>query len=344
MKILLFALVIVIQISSIDYLFSMLQIDKNTRVVYETEIEAGIAEVWQAFTTKAGLQSWMAPLVEINLIVGGKIKTDYDPEGTIGDENTIENTILAYVPGKMISLKATRFPPSFSYQEIPEDPWTVFYFEEITPTKTNIMVVGLGYTQKNKSQQLNQLFFDANKQALDKLKYTLAKGNPPENLDNKIEFSFPKLHQITGQQQMKTINKEQNEVYRLTFHDPGFTNGIIILLEKCPKQIKLSSWKVNLPLYYKNHDSAILKKEKYILEKEWADLITKLDKLDFWNYKSSKKIGFDGSFWILEGALKEKYHKIEEWSPNKDSFLNLCYFILGLADLGYGRSKNLEEQ
>ena len=66
------------------------------RVVYETEIDADIDAVWNAFTTNDGLQSWMAPLVEIELVVGGKMKANYNAKGRIGDDTTIENTILIH--------------------------------------------------------------------------------------------------------------------------------------------------------------------------------------------------------------------------------------------------------
>ena len=36
----------------------------NNRVVYETEIDADINAVWNAFTTNDGLRTWMAPLVD----------------------------------------------------------------------------------------------------------------------------------------------------------------------------------------------------------------------------------------------------------------------------------------
>ena len=61
----------------------------NNRVVYETEIEADIDAVWNAFTTNDGLRTWMAPLVEIELAVGGKMKANYNAMGKIGDERAI---------------------------------------------------------------------------------------------------------------------------------------------------------------------------------------------------------------------------------------------------------------
>ena len=38
--------------------------------------------------------------------------------GTIGDSNTIENTILAYDPLRMLALKASKFPAGFPYTKV----------------------------------------------------------------------------------------------------------------------------------------------------------------------------------------------------------------------------------
>ena len=124
---------------------SVMAADSN-RVVYETEIDADIDAVWNAFTTNDGLQTWMAPLVEIELAVGGKMKSNYNANGRIGDETTIENTILSFDPMRMLSLKATGFPKGFPFEDAAKATWSVFYFTELSSSRTKITVVGLGYT------------------------------------------------------------------------------------------------------------------------------------------------------------------------------------------------------
>ena len=39
----------------------------DQRVVYNTEIDAPVGAVWNAFTTNQGLTSWMAPIATIDL-------------------------------------------------------------------------------------------------------------------------------------------------------------------------------------------------------------------------------------------------------------------------------------
>ena len=42
---------------------------------------------------------------DVDLKVGGKMLTHYDPKGRIGDPDTIENTILSFEPKRMLSIK-----------------------------------------------------------------------------------------------------------------------------------------------------------------------------------------------------------------------------------------------
>jgi uncharacterized protein YndB with AHSA1/START domain len=142
----------------------------DNREVVETEVEASIDEVWSAFTTTSGLLTWCAPLVEINLKVGGKMRTNYDPKGEIGDANTIENTILCFDPKRMLSLKATKAPEDFPFPNAMKEAWSVIYFEEVSPSKTKITLVGLGYTDTKESKQMRGFFAAANNYALDMLK------------------------------------------------------------------------------------------------------------------------------------------------------------------------------
>ena len=164
-----FSLLLIAVLSSAG---SVMAADDN-RAVYETEIDADIDVVWNAFTTNDGLQAWMAPLVEIELVVGGKMKANYNATGRIGDETTIENTILSFDPKRMLSLKATGFSEGFPFEDAAKATWSVFYFTELPSSRTKITVVGLGYTDDEQSKKMRSFFATANKQSLDKLKDAL---------------------------------------------------------------------------------------------------------------------------------------------------------------------------
>ncbi len=149
----------------------------ESREVFEIEIDAGIDDVWEAFTTTAGIKSWVAPLAEIDFKIGGKWRANYNAEGELGDSTTIENTILAYDPKRMISLKATTFPEGFAFVEAAQETWTVFYFSPASSSRTKITVVGLGYTDSEQSQKMRLFFADANEYSLRQLEKSLIENN-----------------------------------------------------------------------------------------------------------------------------------------------------------------------
>ena len=142
---------------------------QETRAVYEVEIDAKVDVIWNAFTTTQGLQSWVAPLADVDFRVGGKWRANYNKEGKLGDKNTIENTILCYDPKRMISLKATGFPEGFAFKDAAQDAWSIFYFMPVSDHKTKITIIGLGYTDSEQSQKMLELFEIANKYSMDQL-------------------------------------------------------------------------------------------------------------------------------------------------------------------------------
>lgn len=141
----------------------------DDRLVTEGIVEAPISEVWAAWTTNKGLESWSVAHAEIDLKVGGKMLTHYDPKGTIGDDDTIENTILCFDPERMFAIKATRPPAKFPFKEAIKSVWTVVYLEEVQPKKTRVRVVSLGYGSDDESKKLRAFFEKGNAYSLQKL-------------------------------------------------------------------------------------------------------------------------------------------------------------------------------
>src|SRR5437867_12963489 len=82
----------------------------DDRIAAEALVDASVDDEWEAVTTKQGMESWMVAHAEIELKVGGKMLTHYDPDGRIGDPNTIEKTILSFDAKRMLSIKATKPP------------------------------------------------------------------------------------------------------------------------------------------------------------------------------------------------------------------------------------------
>ncbi len=141
---------------------------------HEVIVDAPVDQVWSAFTTKQGLESWMAAHAEVDLRVGGKMLTHYRPEGVLGDANTIENTILSFEPNRMLSVKATKPPETFPYKTAIESMWTVVYFEAVGSDRTLVSITCMGYGDDEESKKMREHFDKGNAWTLNKLRAKFA--------------------------------------------------------------------------------------------------------------------------------------------------------------------------
>lgn len=71
-----------------------------------------------------------------------------------------------------------------------------------------------------------------------------------------------------------------------------------------------------------------------ISESDWNEFQRQLAHCDYWNLQPSDpgRPGLDGSNWIIEGHLKNKYWVVERWSP-KDDFRQCGEFLIKLSGL-----------
>ena len=136
-------------------------------LIQEFVVNAPIASVWNAYTTEEGWESWAVPIAEIDLQVGGYIKTNYNKEGKIGDSTTIVTHIINYVPNRLITLQAeiTDNFPEFMKKEA-EDFYNIIYFDEMENGKTNVKSFGIGYKNNPKFLSLLKFFIPANEKTL----------------------------------------------------------------------------------------------------------------------------------------------------------------------------------
>jgi uncharacterized protein YndB with AHSA1/START domain len=153
------------------------------RLVSEAIIDAPREQVWKAFATKEGQESWNVAHAEIDCRVGGKMLTHYDANGKIGDPNTIENIILALDPGHMLTIQVGKPPAQFPFKEAIKNVWTVIYLEEVSSKQTRVRVVGNGYGDDEESQKLRSFFDKGNSYTLQKLQEKFTPGGSTKSED-----------------------------------------------------------------------------------------------------------------------------------------------------------------
>jgi uncharacterized protein YndB with AHSA1/START domain len=77
----------------------------------EVVVPAPVSEVWQSWTTKAGIESFFAPQAEVDARVGGAFHIHMDPLAPPGMKGADEMRFMALQPMKMLSFDWNA-PPS----------------------------------------------------------------------------------------------------------------------------------------------------------------------------------------------------------------------------------------
>jgi hypothetical protein len=68
--------------------------------------------------------------------------------------------------------------------------------------------------------------------------------------------------------------------------------------------------------------------------KDWKRFRDLIAKAAFWEMPTKEpqeELGFDGSQWILEGALGDRYHVVDRWTPSGGSYAECCRFLITLS-------------
>ena len=138
-------------------------------IVAEGIVNAPVGEVWKAWTTGEGASTWMVAHAEIDLRVGGIMRTHYSKNAKLGDPGTIENVIICYDPERMLSIKTVKTPERFPFKKAIQNMWTVIYLEPSSGGKTKVTCRGLGFTADPESQQMRKFFERGNQITIDAL-------------------------------------------------------------------------------------------------------------------------------------------------------------------------------
>jgi uncharacterized protein YndB with AHSA1/START domain len=138
-------------------------------IVTEAVVDAPVSRVWEAFTTKAGMESWMVASGDIDPRVGGRMRTSYRKGADLEGDTAIHQTILSIDPERMLSYRTVKSPAGFPFAATIGQTWTVIYFEPLDARRTKVTVKMLGYANDAESQKMRAFFEGGNKATLDAL-------------------------------------------------------------------------------------------------------------------------------------------------------------------------------
>jgi uncharacterized protein YndB with AHSA1/START domain len=137
--------------------------------VNEGTINAPIADVWKVWSTSEGYKAVGVALADIDLRVGGLIRSRYAADGTLGDEQTIENEILAFEPPRMIAFRIHKTPSNFPFKEAWKHTWTVVTLTPLPDGRTHMRAASLGFGTDQESMAMRRFFERGNAQTLETL-------------------------------------------------------------------------------------------------------------------------------------------------------------------------------
>jgi uncharacterized protein YndB with AHSA1/START domain len=163
------------------------RLEDGSRVLrQEVVVNAPIEDVWAAFTTSAGWESWAVPFAHVDLRVGGIIETSYHADAKQGDTGNIHNRILSFLPYRMLSIQAVQAPPGFAYADLLASLHSVIEFETVDGSHTRVTISGVGYREGEGYDALLGFFREGNAWTFERLKKRFDEGplewgtDPPE--------------------------------------------------------------------------------------------------------------------------------------------------------------------
>jgi len=135
--------------------------------VNEGIVDAPVEQVWKVFTTSEGYKVLGPAQAEVDLRIGGAIRSRYSSTGPLGDEETIENQILAYEPPFMIATRIQKTPKGFPFIEAWKHSWTVVTLVPLDGNRTRVHVASLGYGTDAESLAMKKFFEFGNQQTME---------------------------------------------------------------------------------------------------------------------------------------------------------------------------------
>ena len=140
--------------------------DDAVSFVNEGVVNAPVEEVWKVFSTSEGYKALGPALAEVDLRIGGTIRSRYRSDGTLGDAETIENVILAYEPPRMLAIKIQKPPQTFPFKEAWKNTWTVLTLTPLDGGRTLLRASSLGFGTDEESVAMRRFFEAGNQQTI----------------------------------------------------------------------------------------------------------------------------------------------------------------------------------
>jgi len=154
------------------------------------EVSASKNEIWTVLSTAEGWKSFAVAFAVVDFQIGGVLETSYNPDARVGNPNNIKNQIVAYIPGRLLSIRCIQAPENFQHkQEFFATATTI----EITPIKVNksrVTLTAVGYGPGEAYDTLYNHFLRGDAYTLDKLRVRFETGQSTAPSESKEVKNF----------------------------------------------------------------------------------------------------------------------------------------------------------
>lgn len=111
----------------------------------EVVVNAPLADVWNAWTTTSGAQTFFAPRCEIELFPGGSYNILFMPGNPSGQRGAEGQKVLSFLPMEALSFDWGA-PPQFPFARA-HPGWIVIQFKAVDEARTRVRLVHLGFDE-----------------------------------------------------------------------------------------------------------------------------------------------------------------------------------------------------
>ena len=115
------------------------------RIDVETVVNASLEDVWRAWTTNEGVQTFFAQRTNVKLEIGGPFEMFFIADNPKGSQGSEDCHFLSYLPMEMLSFSWSA-PPQFKHAR-PYRTWVVLRFEKIGPERVKLKLSHLGWEE-----------------------------------------------------------------------------------------------------------------------------------------------------------------------------------------------------
>jgi uncharacterized protein YndB with AHSA1/START domain len=144
--------------------------DGQSDLQQSVTISAPVAVLWKSFVDPKEFARWNAPVVAIDMRVGGTLEATYNRAKPIGDPNNIKHRVITFLPERLIVFQNIQAPKELPNADKFQRTVIIVQFEPQGPSRTKVILSCTGFGADPGSQAIYRFFQTDNAEELERWK------------------------------------------------------------------------------------------------------------------------------------------------------------------------------